>query len=163
MPERLNSREDFLRYKLAASLRMERIVLEILEVGAGAAQDAGVKQLLRDHQGETHRHVTGLQTIFGLMAWDVEEQPCPAMEVYEKQLEQEVAASADALVDSVVIAAAAVVEHYELAVYGTLIACAKSVERDDVAELFARNRDDEQAALDRIRAEAARVLGAQIP
>jgi ferritin-like metal-binding protein YciE len=97
------------------------------------------------------------------MGWDVEEQPCPAMEVYEKELERDVAASADAIVDSVVIASAAVVEHYELAVYGTLIACAKSVDRDDVAELFARIRDDEQAALDRIREEAARVLGAQIP
>jgi ferritin-like metal-binding protein YciE len=163
MSERFNSRKDFLEYKLGGALRMERVVLEMLDSGIDRGQDAGLKQLLRDHHGQTRRHVTNLESAFGLMGWDAQEQRCPAMEAYEKELERELGMSDEALVDGVLLAAAASVEHYEIAVYGTLMAWAQSLDRDDVGELLERNRDEEQTALDRIRAEAVRVLGSQLP
>jgi ferritin-like metal-binding protein YciE len=50
------------------------------------------------------------------------------------------------VLDAALIAAAQAVEHYEMARYGTLIAWAKELGRDDCAAVLKQNLVDESAA-----------------
>ena len=50
------------------------------------------------------------------------------------------------VVDAALIAAAQAVEHYEMTRYGTLIAWAKTLGRNDCADVLRETLDEEQAA-----------------
>ena len=52
----------------------------------------------------------------------------------------------DRVLDAAIIAAAQAVEHYEITRYGTLIAWAKDLGRDDVAKLLNTTIEEEKAA-----------------
>ena len=49
------------------------------------------------------------------------------------------------MLDAALIAAAQAVEHYEITRYGTLIAWAKQLGRDDCANVLQQNLDEEKA------------------
>ena len=49
------------------------------------------------------------------------------------------------MLNAALIAAAQAVEHYEITRYGTLVAWAKALGRNDVAKLFAANLKEEKA------------------
>ncbi len=51
-----------------------------------------------------------------------------------------------AVLDAALIAAAQAVEHYEITRYGSLIAWAKQLGRNDCAELLQKNLEEEKAA-----------------
>jgi ferritin-like metal-binding protein YciE len=50
------------------------------------------------------------------------------------------------VLDAAIIAAGQAVEHYEITRYGTLIAWAKRLGRNDVAQLLEQTLDEEKAA-----------------
>ena len=50
------------------------------------------------------------------------------------------------VLDAALVAAAQAVEHYEIARYGTLIAWAKQLGRNDCASVLQKNLDEEKAA-----------------
>ena len=50
------------------------------------------------------------------------------------------------MLDAAIIAAAQAVEHYEITRYGTLIAWAEELSRDDVARLLKTTLEEEKAA-----------------
>ena len=52
----------------------------------------------------------------------------------------------DATMDACLIAAGQRAEHYEMAAYGTLVAWARAMGHDEVAELLQQNLDEEKAA-----------------
>ena len=51
-----------------------------------------------------------------------------------------------AVMDAALIAAAQAIEHYEITRYGTLIAWAKKLGRNDCASVLQKNLDEEKAA-----------------
>ena len=51
----------------------------------------------------------------------------------------------NAVLDAALIAAAQAVEHYEISRYGTLVAWAKQLGRNDCASLLMKNLDEEKA------------------
>ena len=59
-----------------------------------------------------------------------------------------------AVLDAALIAAAQAVEHYEITRYGTLIAWAKQMGRNDCATLLQQNLDEEKAADKKLTAMA---------
>ena len=58
------------------------------------------------------------------------------------------------VLDAAIIAAAQSVEHYEIARYGTLIAWAKELGRNDCAALLQQNLDEEKATDKKLTAMA---------
>jgi len=72
---------------------------------------------------------------------------CPAIDGILKEA-NEVAGDIDdkQVLDAALIAAAQAVEHYEITRYGTLIAWAKMLGRDDCASVLQQNLDEEMAA-----------------
>jgi ferritin-like metal-binding protein YciE len=58
------------------------------------------------------------------------------------------------VLDAAMIGSAQAVEHYEITRYGTLIACAKQLGKDDAIELLQANLDEEKHA-DQLLSEIA--------
>ena len=58
------------------------------------------------------------------------------------------------VLDAALIAAAQAVEHYEITRYGTLIAWAKKLGRDDCAAVLQQNLEEEKAADQKLNAMA---------
>jgi ferritin-like metal-binding protein YciE len=155
--ERLTTPQEALNFKLGATLKMERKVLEILDDNIEAAQDDKVKELLSAHRAESEQHVKNVEEAFGLFDWEVDDSPCPAIDGLEKEGKANVKKTDDALVDSVILQGALEVEHHELGVYENLLINIKAMDRDDAARLLHQNFESEQDALDKVRALQAEV------
>src|SRR5262249_16220849 len=80
---------------------------------------------------------------------------CPAIDGIIEEAD-DVAGEADdkAVLDAALIAAAQAVEHYEISRYGTLIAWAKQLGRNDCADLLAQNLEEEKATDKKLMAES---------
>ena len=80
---------------------------------------------------------------------------CPAIDGIIEEAE-EVAGEVDDknVLDAALIAAAQAVEHYEMTRYGTLIAWAKVLGRNDCAQVLQQNLADEKAADNKLTAIA---------
>ena len=81
------------------------------------------------------------------MAHAPESVDCPAIDGILKEAQEVAGEVADKQVmDAALIAAAQAVEHYEMTRYGTLIAWAKMLGRDDCANMLKANLSEEEAA-----------------
>ena len=82
---------------------------------------------------------------------------CPAIDGILEEADDVAGEVADKKVlDAALIAAAQAVEHYEITRYGTLIAWANQLARDDVARLFEQTLAEEKATDKKLTALAER-------
>jgi ferritin-like metal-binding protein YciE len=121
------------------------------------ASDAGLKQGLQQHFGETKNHVKRLEQVFSLHGVDISGVDCPAIDGIIDEA-NDVAGEVDNknVLDAALIAAAQAVEHYEMTRYGTLIAWANMLGRTDCARLLQQNLDEEKAADSKLTSLAER-------
>jgi len=160
--ERFNTPQEVCNYRLGAALKMERAILEILEVNVKNAANDLVVELLGSHLEESRSHAPTVESAFGLLGWEISDSACPVIDAFEKEGETHIKKAEATLVDAIVLQDAAEIEHYEIGVYENLIVSARAMHRHDVAELLQRNAASERAALDRImalQAELAPVRG----
>ena len=80
---------------------------------------------------------------------------CPAIDGIIEEAD-DIAGEVDdkKVLDAALIAAAQAVEHYEMTRYGTLIAWAKQLGRNDCASMLQKNLDEEKAADKKLTAMA---------
>jgi ferritin-like metal-binding protein YciE len=160
MFERLNTPEEAYNYKLGATLKMERTVLEILDDAIENAHDEKVKELFRSHRRESEDHVRIVEEVFGLFGWEVDDSACPAIEGLQKEAKATAKKTDDALVDSILLQGAVEVEHHEIGVYENLVLNAKAMGREDVTGRLQENLRSEQSALEKVKALQAEVAAA---
>ena len=88
---------------------------------------------------------------------EVQGVDCPAIDGILKEA-SEVAGDVDdkQVLDAALIAAAQAVEHYEITRYGTLIAWAKMLGRDDCASVLQQNLEEEKATDEKLNTMALR-------
>ncbi|HVZ50677.1 MAG TPA: ferritin-like domain-containing protein [Pseudolabrys sp.] len=111
------------------------------------ATDPRLKQGFKSHLEETKGHVKRLEQVFKLHGVEAKGVDCPAIDGIIEEADEVTGEVADKKVlDAALIAAAQAVEHYEMTRYGTLIAWAKQLGRDDCASLLAENLEEEKAA-----------------
>ena len=158
MFERLNTPEEAFNFLLGAALKMEHTVHDkILEDSIENAQDERIRHLFRHHQQETAQHIANLEQVFGLFDWEVDDSPCPAIEAIHKEGKMNAKKTDDSIVDSMLLASAAQVEHHEIAVYESLITNAQAMGREDVVRLLQQNLESESHTLDEVKRSAAQV------
>jgi ferritin-like metal-binding protein YciE len=151
MFERFNTPEELFSFKLGSALTMEQKLVGILgDLEAGAQRD-DVKRAFRDHRDETRQHVANLEQCFTLLDEEVDDSPCPVIEAMAKESTATLKKTDDSLVDAVVLSAATEAEHYEIAVYETLVTNADARGATDVAALLRQNLEQERHALDTAR------------
>lgn len=141
-----NPQELFVQ-RLGAALTMENTVDGLLGTLVEKAHDPQLKQQLRHHREETHAQLRNLHQAFSTLGMEAKERPCPAIEGIEKESESTLGMAAESLYDAIILAGAAETEHYEIAVYESLIIHATALGHDDIVALLHENLEQEHHTL----------------
>jgi ferritin-like metal-binding protein YciE len=137
----------------------EKRLTDALPKMADAANDPTLKSAFREHLEQTRHHVDRLEQIFRGAGKEPERETCDGIKGLLKEGEEMIGARGDQMtVDAGLIAAAQRVEHYEIAVYGTVRTYAESLGRSDFADLLQRTLDEEGATNRKLTEIAERKL-----
>jgi len=91
--------------------------------------------------------VKRLEQVFQMHGVEAKGIDCPAIDGIIEEADDVAGEIADKeVLDAALASAAQAVEHYEIARYGTLIAWAKQLGRNDCASVLQKNLDEEKAA-----------------
>ena len=153
---------DLFVHQLRDIYYAEKQILQALPDMIEKASDSGLKQGFETHLGETKNHVKRLEQVFKMHGVEAKGVDCPAIDGIIEEAD-DVAGEVDdeAVLDAALIAAAQAVEHYEMTRYGTLIAWAKQLGRQDCASVLQQNLDEEKAADSKLSAIAERNVNAK--
>jgi ferritin-like metal-binding protein YciE len=125
----------------------EHQLLDALPKMENAANAEELKSAIRAHCGETERQVGRLEQVFQGLGEKAERKTCKGMKGLVAEAEEYLKARGDRdTIDASLISAAQRVEHYEIAVYGTLRAYARVLGHQDQAGLLQQNLDEESKA-----------------
>ena len=125
----------------------EHRLVEALPKMEKAATDPQLKAAFRDHLQETRHQVQRLEQIFQSAGKDADRESCDAIKGLLKEGEEMIKAKGDDDTrDAGLIAAAQRVEHYEMAVYGSIRTFARRLGRQDFVDLLQRTLDEEGEA-----------------
>jgi ferritin-like metal-binding protein YciE len=98
------------------------------------------------HLDQTHGHIERVEKVFKMHGVEASAVRCPAIDgIIEEADEISGEVEDDVVLDAALIAAAQAVEHYEITRYGTLIAWAKQLGREDCAAVLAETLAEEKA------------------
>jgi ferritin-like metal-binding protein YciE len=106
-----------------------------------------LKQGLQSHLEQTRGHVTRLERVFQMHGLEAKAVTCPAIDGILDEAKDIMGDAQDSeVLDAAAAAVAQAVEHYEIARYGTLIAWARELGRDDCASVLEQTLPEEKAA-----------------
>ena len=139
--------DDLFVHTLRDIYYAEKQILKALPDMVEKASDPSLKAAFQAHLGETKNHVTRVEQVFKMHGVEVKGVDCPAIDgIIEEADEVAGEVAKKDVLDAALAAAAQAVEHYEIARYGTLIAWAKQLGRNDCASVLQKNLDEEKAA-----------------
>jgi ferritin-like metal-binding protein YciE len=143
----IKSMDDLLLHGLQDIYYAENQILKALPKMIDKATNRDLSKGLKDHLAETEKQVARLDQAFKMLGQEPKGVTCPAIDGLISEAD-EVAGEVDdkSVLDAAIIASAQAVEHYEMARYGTLIAWADELGRDDVVRLLTTNLNEEKAA-----------------
>lgn len=125
----------------------ERALVKALPKMAKNATDANLKASIEEHVMVTQGQVSRLEHVFEILGESNRGKKCDAMdgliEEGESILEETVPGPVR---DAGIISASQKIEHYEIASYGTLVAFAKILGEEEVAELLLETLNEEKDA-----------------
>ena len=143
----IHSLDDLFVHTLRDIYYAEKRILKALPTMVEKASSATLRQAFQSHLGETEAHVKRLEEVFRLHGVEARTVKCPAIDGIIAEAEEVASEVADPeVLDAALAAAAQAVEHYEITRYGTLIAWAKRLGRNDCATVLQRTLDEEKAA-----------------
>ena len=143
----IKTMDDLFVHTLRDIYYAEKQILKALPQMVEKASDAGLKQAFQMHLGETQNHVARVEQVFKMHGVDAKGIDCPAIDgIIEEADDVSGEVEDKQVLDAALAAAAQAVEHYEMARYGTLIAWAKQLGRNDCASVLQKNLDEEKAA-----------------
>jgi ferritin-like metal-binding protein YciE len=143
----IETMDDLFVHTLRDIYYAENQILKSLPEMIEKASDPQLKQAFQVHLGETENQVKRLEQVFKMHGVEAKGVDCPAIDGIIDEAEDVAGEVEDQKVLNAALAAAAqAVEHYEIARYGTLIAWAKQLGRNDCASVLQKNLDEEKAA-----------------
>jgi ferritin-like metal-binding protein YciE len=143
----IKTMDDLFLHTLQDIYYAENKIVKSLPEMIDNATDAQLKQGLQAHLGETEGHVKRLEQVFQLMGKKPKSVDCPAIDGIIDEAEEVTGEVEDKdVLDAAIIAAGQAVEHYEITRYGSLIAWAKRLGRNDAAKLLEQTLNEEKAA-----------------
>lgn len=125
----------------------EKQLVRALPKLAKAATSPDLREALESHLAETEEQVSRVEQAFELLNETAKAKTCEGMlGIVEEGSELIKEEERGAALDAGIIASAQKSEHYEIATYGTLMAWAKALGHDDVAQLLSTSLEEEKAA-----------------
>ena len=136
----IKNMDDLFVHTLRDIYYAEKQIVKSLPEMIEKADSPQLKQGFQTHLRESENHVKRLDQVFILLGKKAQGVDCPAIDGIIEEAE-EVAGEVQnkSVLDAALIAAAQAVEHYEMTRYGTLIAWAKQLGRNDAATLLSQN------------------------
>jgi len=145
--------EDLLLDGLKDIYYAEKKILKALPKMAKGAYDEQVSAAFQKHLAETEGQVERLEEVFELLGVPARGKTCPAIDgILEEGSEILEEYKGSPSLDAGLVGAAQAVEHYEIARYGTLIAWAAALGKEDVIELLDATLEEEKATDDTLTA-----------
>ncbi|HEY1361283.1 MAG TPA: ferritin-like domain-containing protein [Xanthobacteraceae bacterium] len=147
--------DDLFVHTLRDIYYAEKQIVEALPDMIEKSHDPQLRQGFESHLRETKNHVKRLEQVFKMHGEKPSGVDCPAIDGIIEEADDVVGEVEDkAVLDAALIAAAQAVEHYEITRYGTLIAWARQLGRNDCASLLEQTLEEEKATDKKLTAMA---------
>jgi len=151
----IKTMDDLFVHTLRDIYYAEGQILHALPDMIEKAHDAQLKQGFETHLRETENHVKRLEKVFQMHGTEPLGVDCPAIDGIIEEADDVAGDVEDsAVLDAALIAAAQAVEHYEITRYGSLIAWAQLLGRNDCASVLQQTLDEEKATDKKLTAMA---------
>ena len=142
----IESMNDLFVHQLQDIYYAEKQLVKALQNMAGKAKNERLKQGFLTHLDETRTHVQRLEEVFRMHGAEIKAVDCPAIDGIIEEADDVAGEIADdSVLDAALINAAQAAEHYEIARYGSLIAWAKQLGRNDCAGILQKTLEEERA------------------
>lgn len=142
----IKTMDDLFVHQLQDIYYAEMQITKALPKMIEKATDTQLKQGFKTHLEETKVHVERLEQVFKMHGAAAKAVTCPAIDGIIKEADETAGEVEDKKVlDAALINAAQAVEHYEIVRYGSLIAWAKQLGRNDCASVLQKTLDEEKA------------------
>lgn len=143
----IQTMDDLLLHGLKDIYYAENKIVNSLPKLIDKATNRELTKGLKDHLEETKKQVVRLEQVFQKLGEKAQGVKCPAIDGLIAEADEIAGEVADKeVLDAAIVGAAQSVEHYEIARYGTLIAWAEALGRDDTVRLLNTNLNEEKAA-----------------
>ena len=138
--------DDLFVHTLQDIYYAERQITKSLPQMIQKVSDPQLKQAFETHLGETEQQIKMVEQVFRMHGHDPKGVTCPAIDGIIDEA-QDIAGEVDdpQVLDAALLAAAQAVEHYEITRYGTLVAWAKQLGREDCAGVLHQILEQEKA------------------
>ena len=138
--------DDLFVHTLQDIYYAENQIVKNLPTMIDKAESPELKGAFQQHLDETKNQVKRLEQVFGMHGQPVKAVDCAAMDGILSEAKEIMGDCDDAKVrDAAMLSAAQAVEHYEITRYGSLIAYAEELGRNDCAAVLRQNLDEEKA------------------
>jgi ferritin-like metal-binding protein YciE len=142
----IRTMNDLFVHQLQDIYYAEKQLVKALPKMAEKATDKQLKQGFLTHLDETKIHVRRLEQVFQMHGAEVKAVDCPAIDGIIEEADEVIGEVEDkSVLDAALINAAQAAEHYEITRYGSLIAWAKQLGRNDCASVMQKTLDEERA------------------
>ena len=142
----IKSLDDLFVHTLQDIYYAENQITKALPKMIDKATDPQLKQGFERHLEETHNQIARLEQVFQMHGHKPKAVTCPAINGIIEEANEVAGDVADKdVLDAALIASAQAVEHYEITRYGSLIAWAKRLGREDCAGVLAQTLAEEKA------------------
>src|SRR6267378_8277204 len=142
----IKTMNDLFVHQLRDIYYAEKQLVKALPKMAEKATDQQLKQGFLTHLDETKTQVQRLEQVFQMLGAEAKAVGCPAIDGIIEEADEVAGEVADkSVLDAALIDAAQAAEHYEIARYGSLIAWAKQLGRNDCASVLQKTLEEEKA------------------
>jgi ferritin-like metal-binding protein YciE len=142
----IKTMDDLFVHQLQDVYYAEKQILKALPKMIDKATSPELKAGFKQHLTETEGQVQRLERVFKMHGAEPKAVDCPAIDGIIKETNEVAGEVADKeVLDAALIASAQAVEHYEMTRYGTLVAWARQLGRDDCAAVLQQTLDEERA------------------
>ena len=139
--------DDLFVHTLQDIYYAENQIVKHLPTMIEKATSPELKAAFQKHLGETQNQVKRLEQVFEMHGQPIKGVTCAAMDGILSETKEIISDCGDpAVLDAAMLSAAQAVEHYEITRYGSLIAYATQLGRNDCASVLQKNLDEEKAA-----------------
>ena len=125
----------------------QKLVKKGLPTMIEAASSSELRNAFEQHLQETRTHVSRLERVFSICGIDAKAEDNDVFDEMSSAVKDAVGeVEGGSLRDAALIVGGNMVEHYEMAIYGSLISFAQQLGLRDVAQLLQQTLDEEKAA-----------------
>jgi ferritin-like metal-binding protein YciE len=138
--------DDLFVHTLQDIYYAEQQIAKSLPQMISQASDPQLRAAFEQHLTETQGQIQKVEQVFRMHGHEPKSVTCAAMDGILSEAQDIMGEVEDKeVLDAAMLAAAQAVEHYEITRYGTLVAWAKQLGRDDCAQVLHSILDEEKA------------------